>query len=294
MTVPLPDIGLATANLLQLTLPQFVDVAERAGFHRITVRPYAYAQALEAGWTEDALRRRLADAGITVTMVDALSRVFPGVPDVADLDPGVRARLPPELIDPPDEATCFRAATALGASIVNVTHYMGRPLPVEELARPLGGVCRRAAPLGLSICLEFIPDSGVPDLPFAQTVVEACGEPNASILLDTFHLDRSGGTVADIRRLPPGAIAGIQLSDRRRPAPGTAHVPLGGRDLPGDGELPLHELVDAALENSPEATLDLEVLNDELRNLPADEAATRLAAAVAAWRTGTPPERFLC
>jgi sugar phosphate isomerase/epimerase len=206
------------------------------------------------------------------------------MPDVAELDPGVRARLPPELVDPPDEATCFRAATALGASIVNVTHYMGRPLPVEELAAPLGAVCRRAAPLGLRICLEFIPDSGLPDLPFAQTVVEACGEPNAAILLDVFHLDRSGGTVADIRRLPPGAIAGIQLSDRRRPAPGTAHVPLGGRDLPGEGEVPLRELVEAALRNSPTATLDVEVLNDELRSLPADEAAARLAAATAAWR----------
>jgi sugar phosphate isomerase/epimerase len=284
MTVTVPDVGLATANLLQLTLPEFVDVAERAGFHRITVRPYAFAQALEAGWTEDALRRRLADAGIAVTMIDALSHAFPGMPDVADLDPGVRARLPAELVDPPDEATCFRTATALGASIVNATHYMGRPLPVEELAGPLRGVCRRAAPLGLRICLEFIPDSGVPDLPFARTVVEECGEPNAAILLDVFHLDRSGGTVADIRRLPPGAIAGIQLSDRRRPAPGTAHVPLGGRELPGDGELPLRELVEAALENSPEATLDVEVLNDELRSLPADETAARLATAVRAWR----------
>jgi sugar phosphate isomerase/epimerase len=166
--------------------------------------------------------------------------------------------------------------------MVNVTHYMGRPLPVEDLAGPLGGVCRRAAPLGLSICLEFIPDSGVPDLAFARTVVEACGEPNAAILLDVFHLDRSGGTAADIRRLPPGAIAGIQLSDRRRG--GTAHVPLGGRELPGDGELPLRELVEAALENSPRATLDVEVLNDELRNLPADEAAARLATAVSVWR----------
>jgi sugar phosphate isomerase/epimerase len=61
-------------------------------------------------------------------------------------------------------------------------------------------------------------------------------------------------------------------------------VPLGGRRLPGDGELPLHELVEAALDNSPAATLDLEVLNDELRGLPPDGAAARLAAAARAWR----------
>jgi sugar phosphate isomerase/epimerase len=284
MNVAVPAIGLGCANLLQLTLPEFVDIAERAGFPRITVRPYSYFQALNSGWTESALRRRLADAGIAVTMFDALTHALPGMPTVADLDPALVARLPPELIDPPDESMCFQATTALGATIVNVTHYMGRSLPVEVLADAVGGVCRRAAPLGLRICVEFFPESGFPDLPFAQSVVEACGEANAAVLLDVFHLDRSGGSVDDIRRLPPGAIAGIQLSDRKRPAPGSGHVPLSGRELPGHGELPLRELVEAALENSPDATVDIEVLNDELRNVSPDEAAARLAAAAAGWR----------
>jgi hypothetical protein len=39
------------------------------------------------------------------------------------------------------------------------------------------------------------------------------------------------------------------------------------------------------LENSPRATIDVEVLNDELRSLPVDEAAARLAASAATWRT---------
>jgi sugar phosphate isomerase/epimerase len=284
VTVALPDIGLGTANLLQLTLPEFADVAERAGFRRITARPYAFARALDDGWTEDSLRQRLGDAGIAVTMIDALTHALPGMRAVADLDSKVTARLPPEVLDPPDEAVCFRAAVALGASVVNVTHYLGEPTPLATLADAVGAVARRAASHGLRICLEFFPDSGLPDLSFAQSVVETCGEPNVAVLLDVFHLDRSGGTVADVRRLPPGAIAGIQLSDRVRPAPGAAHVPLSGRLLPGEGELGLRDLVDAALENSPDATIDLEVLNDELRNLPADTAAARLAAAADAWR----------
>lgn len=282
VTVVVPEIGLGCANLLSATLPEFVDAAERAGFRRITVRPYAFAQALDAGWTEDSLQRRLADAGIAVTMIDALSDALPGALERADAD--ARTRLPPDALEPVPEVECFRTATVLGASIVNLTHYLGRSLPVEVAADAVRGVCRRAAPLGLRICLEFIPDGGLPDLQFAQAVVDACGEPNAGVLLDVFHLDRSGGTVDDVRRLPPGAIAGIQLSDRRRPPPGTAHVPLSGRLLPGDGELPLRELVEAALENSPDATIDIEVLNDELRALSPDDAAARLADAVRAWR----------
>jgi sugar phosphate isomerase/epimerase len=286
MTVAIPEIGLGCANLLEATLPEFIEVAEGAGFRRITVRPYAFAQALEAGWSEAALQHRLADAGIAVTMIDAHTTALPGTPTAEDLDAAVRSRLPPDVLDPPDEETCFRAATALGASIVNVTHYMGPPLPRDVLAEAVAGVCRRAAPMGLTICLEFFPDSGLPDLPFARSVVEACGEANASILLDVFHLDRSGGTIEDVRGLPPGAIAGIQLSDRIAPPPGTPHVPLSGRQLPGAGRLPLHDLVAAALDNSPGATLDIEVLNDELRDLPVSERAVRLAAAAAAWRAG--------
>jgi sugar phosphate isomerase/epimerase len=277
-----PDIGLGCANLLSATLPEFIDAAERAGFRRITVRPYAFVQSLDAGWTEAGLQRRLADAGIAVTMIDAITDALPGALELADAS--VRSRLPPDALAPVPEAECLRTATVLGASIVNVTHYMGRSLPVEVAADAVGAVCRRAAPLGLHLCLEFFPDSGLPDLKFAQAVVDACGEPNAGVLLDVFHLDRSGGTVDDVRRLPPGSIAGIQLSDRRRPPPGTAHVPLSGRLLPGDGELPLRELVEAALENSPDATIDVEVLNDELRALPIDDAAARLADAAREWR----------
>jgi sugar phosphate isomerase/epimerase len=277
-----PEIGLGCANLLQATLAELIAAGERAGFRRITVRPYAFAQALRTGWTEDAIQRRLAEAGIEVTMIDAIAGALPGALERAD--DAVRQRLPPDALDPIPEDECLRTATVLGASIVNLTHYLGRSLPIGVAADAVGGVCRRAAPLGIRICLEFIPDSGLPDLPFAQAVVEACGEPNASVLLDVFHLDRSGGTVDDIRRLPPNAIAGIQLSDRRRPPPGTAYVPLSGRLLPGDGELPLRELVEAALQNSPDATIDIEVLNDELRALTADETALRLADAARAWR----------
>ena len=51
MTVVVPEVGLGCANLLSTELPEFIDVAGRAGFHRITVRPYAFVQAREAGWT---------------------------------------------------------------------------------------------------------------------------------------------------------------------------------------------------------------------------------------------------
>jgi sugar phosphate isomerase/epimerase len=292
----LPEIGLGCANLLKATLPEFIDAAARHGFRTITVRPAAFAAALEAGFTEAELRRRLAKAGVRVTMIDCLNTALPGVPPADTIDPAMRSAYAPDIFDPPNEETCFRAAEALEARIVNVNHYRGHLLPQEEMAEAVGKVCHRARKRGLTIALEFIADTGLPSLPFAQAMTEACGEPNCAIVLDFAHLDRSGGTVDDVRRLRPGAIANIQISDRTPPLPGSVYVPMTGRQMPGKGRLPLRALMEAALANSPDATADIEVLNEELRDLPIDETAARLAAGLRDWRntlslTSRPPAR---
>jgi sugar phosphate isomerase/epimerase len=278
----LPDIGLGTANLLKTPLPEFIDIAARHGFRRISVRPYAFAEALRQGHTEAGLRQRLRDAGIEVTMIDGLNHGLPGVPSPDTLEASVRALMPPDVLEPPDQETCLRAASALGAKILNLVAYRGQVVPVEQMAEAIGATCRRAAELGLQVAMEFLPESGIPDIDHARRLWEACNEPNCGILLDVFHLGRSGGTVDSVSRLAPGTIAAIQISDRQ--ASDGEHVPFGGRLMPGQGTLPLAAVVSAALENNPNATVDIEVLNAELVALPADEAARQLAAAASAWR----------
>lgn len=278
-----PEIGLGCGNLLKASLPQLIDTAARHGFPTITARPFAFAAALAAGFTEKDLRRRLADAGVRVTMIDCLHGL-PGVPAVETIDPAMRIAYPPDIFDPPDEETCFRAAEVLEAPVVNLNHYRGHLLPLEVMAEAVGKICRRARARGLQIALEFIADTGLPNLSFAQAVREACGESNCAIVLDFYHLDRSGGTAEDVQQLPLDSIANIQLSDRTPPALGEVCMPMTGRQMPGKGTLPLHTLMEAALANSPDATVDIEVLNAELRDLTMDETAARLAAAAKAWR----------
>jgi sugar phosphate isomerase/epimerase len=278
------EIGLCCGTVVQATLPELIETAARHGFPTITARPATFAAALEAGFTESSLRRLLADAGVRVTMIDGLTRGLPGVPAPETFDPALRARLPFDALDPPDEETCLRAAEVLEAPYLNVSLFRGRRVPLAEMADAIGGLCRRAAARGVAIALEFYPESGLPDLDFALGVVHSCGEPNCAITLDVWHLARSGGTVEDVRRLPPGVIAGMQISDRVAPPPGATYVPLGGRLAPGEGELPLGDIIRAALANSPGISAEVEVLNDELRDLPTDAVAARIAAAVARWR----------
>lgn len=214
-------------------------------------------------------------------MIDGLNNGLPGVPSPSSFDAPTRAIMPPDVLQRQDEAACLRAAEALEAPRLSVIAFRGTMVSLEQMAEAVGGIGRRAQARGVSIVLEFMPGSGIPDLGYARQLRDAAGAPTCGILLDLFHLDRSGGTAADIARLDPGTVAAIQLSDRRR---GQTDVPFGGRLLPGRGDLPLDELVTVALSNNPSATLDLEVLNAELQSLSAEEAARKLAAATGDWR----------
>jgi sugar phosphate isomerase/epimerase len=101
-------------------------------------------------------------------------------------------------------------------------------------------------------------------------------------MLDTWHLARSGGTLAQLAAVPKGLIGALQISDRREPPAGTTYTPMGGRLLPGEGELALVPLLRTLLTREPELTVGVEVFSDELRCLPAGQIAARVAASTRA------------
>jgi sugar phosphate isomerase/epimerase len=286
-----PDIGLCCGTVMKAGLFELIEVAARHGFPTITVRPATFAAALDAGFDEKAIRRRLGDAGLRVAMIDALTRDLPGLAPPDASDPKLRALLPDEVFFPPDQATCLRAAAVLEAPSLNVTHFGGKPVPLPEMAEAVGAICANAAAYGVTIALEFVPGTGIPDIATAHAIARSCGEPNCRITLDPWHLDRSGGSVQDVVALAPDAIAGMQLCDRVPEPPGTPYVPMTGRRMPGEGQLPLYDLVSAVLANSPGISIEAEILNEELRALTPDEAAARVWAGLQKWREGFPRQK---
>lgn len=271
------EIGLCWGTLLQSPFVELIELAGRHGFPTITVSPLLYEASVAAGETGGSLRRRIADAGVRVRMVDSITSGLPGLPSTPiDLGKMSMRRASPE--------ECFAIAGELDVPLLNLTHYAGTEVAFELLAEGVGAICRDAAHHGLTVVLEFVPGSGFPDLKFAQAIVEACGEANCKVHLDTWHLARTGGTEHDIAALPPSAIGAVQLCDRIEPPPGTPYVPLTGRKLPGEGELPLWPIMKAILANSPGITAELEVFEEDLQRTPGADAAARAATAVEAWR----------
>ncbi|MGE3691274.1 MAG: sugar phosphate isomerase/epimerase family protein [Novosphingobium sp.] len=271
------EIGLCWGTVYKASLIEMIEAAARYGFPTISFPPALLFDAIEAGHNAAGLRRRLADAGTRVRVVDCISGGLPGMPSSPISFDG---RTMPR----PDEKACFAMAEMLDAPIVNLAHYGADPVPREELVEAIAGICRRASVRGLTIALEFVPETGIPSLEGARAIAGATGESNCTILLDTWHLARTGGTATHITALPTGSIGAFQLCDRTEPPAGTPYVPMTGRDLPGEGQLPLHEIVTAARANNPAITAEIEVFSEELAGMSIDKAAARTAAALAAWR----------
>jgi hypothetical protein len=65
----------------------------------------------------------------------------------------------------------------------------------------------------MRVALEFPSMATVADVSEAWAIVERADHPNGAILLDIWHHRRSTGTDADLARVPPDRVFGIQVSD---------------------------------------------------------------------------------
>jgi len=171
-----------------------------------------------------------------------------------------------------DAAPVVDAATVLGAPII-VANGFDRDL--DRFVPLFSRYCRAAHDAGIRIALEFMPYSAIPDLDCALRVLDRVDAPNAGLLIDALHLNRSGGAPHDIRRIPPERVVFAQLCDARRwSGPRTDEQLMAearSARLPaGTGELPLFDFLDALPAN---IEIEYEVARADLADCsPAEKA----------------------
>jgi sugar phosphate isomerase/epimerase len=147
----------------------------------------------------------------------------------------------------------------------------------------VGDLCDRAAAHGLHVDLEFAIYTGVRTLEHAAHVAARVGRPNLSVLIDALHFSRSGGLPADVPEVDPALLRYAQICDAvaEQPAPDDTPALIReartGRLLPGEGALPLADLV-AALPAT--ALIAIEAPCRATAHLPAVERAKRAYASL--------------
>jgi sugar phosphate isomerase/epimerase len=249
--------------------------ARAAGFAALSMQPHEH-EALRAAGTSDAeLRRRLADHGLRVAELDAVTTWLPGQVPPAGLDRGLAARLlayTPERLCP--------VAEAVGARSLSVVEFFGLAVDVDRAAEAFARVCDRAAGHGLLVHLEFLPWAGIPDLRSAWEIVRRAGRGNGGLLVDSWHLFRSGSTLAELGAIPGDFVLGVQIDDAPAAAEGDlAEETQHRRLLPGEGDFDLVGLVRTLDAIGSRAPIGVEVFSDSLAARPVGEIARRCAEA---------------
>lgn len=273
-----PAIGLCWGTVRQASLWELIDVAGRYGFPTVTLPPHVIDLCLAGGATPASLRRGLAEAGVQVTVIDALTRDLPGAAAWTDIPAMWRQNWTYGLDD------LIRMAELLEAPTINVTHFLGRAVGAEDMAEAIAALADRAARHGLALSLEFMPGTSLATAASTASIAQRCGARNVGLMLDIWHLLRGGGSADDIRTLPMGSLAGVQLNDRRADAAELSPGEVSSRSLPGEGDAPLGEIMQAILSNTPQVSIEVEVFSPELAAMSPAAAAERVARAVARWR----------
>jgi len=222
------------------------------------------------------IRRRIEDEGLAVGELDGLAVWLPGhtAPSSLPSELGrLLANATPERLVP--------IAAAVGARSITVIEFFGRAVDdLDEGAESFARACDLAAEHGVLLHLEFLPWAGIPDLVTAAEIVRRAGRPNGGLLVDSWHLYRSGSTLEELRAIPGDLVMGVQLDDApARPESDLAHETQHRRLLPGEGSFDLVGLVRTLDEIGSRAPLGVEVLSDELASRPIDEIARVTAEA---------------
>jgi sugar phosphate isomerase/epimerase len=274
MTIRRPELELSWGSARGAALPELITIAARAGFESISLRPAMYFEAKSEGFTDHDLSGLLADAGVVVGFIDPLARGLPGVPSSDSVVPPLRSFVAFS------EEDCFAAAEGVGAEAINLAQFLGGPQPPELMADVIGTMCEHAAERGVRMSMEFMPNSGIPDLGVACDLVQRVGAPNLGIMFDTWHFFRSGGSIEQLAHVPPDLVIGLQVSDATADALGSAYVPMTDRLLPGDGILPLAQVIGALMENNRSLRVGAEVFQSRLRKMGPERSAHAVAAAM--------------
>jgi sugar phosphate isomerase/epimerase len=259
------DIALAVLTVLELSPVEMIQVAARYGYSHVGLRPLAATP-------DEAHFPILTDAALRRDTLAALNDNGVGVLDIEIL------RLKPET-----RIADFESVLAFGAAFgARFALVAGNDPDLSRAADNLAALCDLSAPYCIRPHLEFMPWTDVPNMAVALDVADASGPDKVGLLVDAFHLNRSGSTATDVPLNDP-RFGYVQLCDIAGPVP--AHMgdilreARAERLFPGEGDCPLVALLQrlpAGIPISIEAPADQLHLPAEVRAQRAFDATCRL------------------
>lgn len=233
-------LSLAAGVQLDVAPADMVTVAYKAGWSAVGIWFDGKT------WTDSIsreVRQRLDDTGIVAL----------------DIEP----------IIPSDDGNDFGEQLIEAAAVIGARHilFTSRLKDQSQTTHRYQEVCELARLYEIKVVCEFLPIFPLNTLSMATEIVAHAGATNGGVLIDNLHLSRSGSSIADVQALPIDLFPYLQICDASAERPidfgGLLDEALNGRLCPGEGSLPIVELLQAV----PKVPLSFEVRSKFLRDM---------------------------
>lgn len=252
-----------------------VRIAKEAGYSALEVHTDKLFRFLNAGRTAEELRAALDEQGIKAAAIDIIGGIE--APDRES-----RRKVLAEA-----EQLCAVAQT-IGAPTVQVNAFSALDgfdidKNIELTAVNLKEIADIGKAFGIRFQIEGAAWTPIHTLEDCLRLIESTGRDNVGLVIDLWHFWASRGAVPeDIAGLDVSLIYGVHVSDGYRPGVGEAWVDeteLRGV-LPGDGEIPVQEWMDAVKSTGFDGFVSGEFLNPLLWERDHVEVATAMRLAM--------------
>ena len=271
-------IALHTWTLDTTPLADTLRIAGDAGYDAVELRHVDFMRCRRAGMSEQAIVGLVRDGHLKVAVIGTENGVlFETGDELKRLLGSLRY-------------VCEKAA-ALDCEVIMMSPGGMGGGEAGGAVRNLKSCAEMTTGYGLKLALEFNSRHPIVNtLEAGLEIVDAVGMKNCGLLLDTYHLHRSGGGAASFRDVPVDKIVTVQFSDVPPGPPSDAGVAVD-RLPPGKGVVPFVEIFGALMAKQYQGYMSYEAPNPEQWNRPAAVVASEALETVRALLTEAEQER---
>jgi 2-keto-myo-inositol isomerase len=246
-------IGFNGATTQTADLATDIRVAGQAGYKVIELRDGKLDRFLAQGSLDD-VRQMLREAGVEAWTINAIDRV--GVDGAAGTARAVaRCR----------ELSRYSLAIECPWVLVVPGPIDGRTEAqiTSDTIATLREMADAAAEFGVSVAFEFMgfPWAAVRDVAGAWKIVQGANRPNLGLVVDTAHFYAGGSTLESIKEVDPKRLVVLHINDVEDVA--KSDITDGHRLYPGEGVIPLQDILGAVLATGWNGVLSVELFREE-------------------------------
>lgn len=258
-------LALHTWSLDTTPLEEALKAARAGGWDAVELRRVDFTRCFDRGMKNDEVLALVSDSGMKVAVMGTEYGLI--------FAKGAESR---RLFTVLDE-TC-RNAVALGCDMIMIAPGQNSGT-IREAAANFGNAGETVAAHGLRIALEFNSVHDVINgLAVGREIVSLAAHPACGLLLDAYHLERSGSGGRAFEAMPREEIFAFQYSDVPQGPPPAEKRPTD-RLMPGQGRVQWKAVLQLLAEKEYDGYLSYEAPNPLYWARPPAEVAREAAAA---------------